>query len=524
MRGVDKTSRWLVLVSGVLQVLVFPAPGLSWLCWIALAPLIIMILSGGSLDGAPPGSGPRPVPLRAGFLAGYASGVLWYLGSCYWIFHVMHSYGGLAAPVAAGVLVLFCLYLGLYHGLFGFLLAWTAGGERPGRALLLAPFLWVAVELARARITGFPWDLLGTAQVDNVGLTRLATITGVYGVSLEIAMVNAAFAAVLVVPRTRRLPTLIAALVVSTLLQGGKLVQPAPAPADRTATLVQLDLPILEGGEWTSEYLDRTLADLARLSTPQVPAGERKPELIIWPESPAPFFATDPRFRRALSNLAQSAGSYVLAGSLGGAPTGDLLYNSAELIAPNGDWAGRYNKVHLVPWGEYVPFPRLFAFAQKLTHEVGDFSRGSERHPLNLGAYRAGVFICYESVFPDEIRQFAAAGAGVFVNISNDGWFGESGAPGQHLNMARMRAIENRRWLLRTTNTGITAAIDPYGRVVARAPRNQRVVLQAPYAALSEQTFYTRHGDWFAWACAIISLAGLILSFRPNGLSPWSKN
>ena len=214
----------------------------------------------------------------------------------------------------------------------------------------------------------------------------------------------------------------------------------------------------------------------------------------------------------------------MLAGSLGGAPTGDLLYNSAELIAPNGDWAGRYNKVHLVPWGEYVPFPRLFAFAQKLTHEVGDFSRGSERHPLNLGAYRAGVFICYESVFPDEIRQFAAAGAGVFVNISNDGWFGESGAPGQHLNMARMRAIENRRWLLRTTNTGITAAIDPYGRVVARAPRNQRVVLQAPYAALSEQTFYTRHGDWFAWACAIISLAGLILSFRPNGLSPWSKN
>jgi len=162
-----------------------------------------------------------------------------------------------------------------------------------------------------------------------------------------------------------------------------------------------------------------------------------------------------------------------------------------------------------VPFGEYVPFRSLLRFAEKLTREVGDFGRGTERAPLALDEHRIGAFICYESIFPDEIREFALRGAELFVNISNDGWFGESGAPGQHLNMARMRAIENRRWLLRATNTGITASIDPLGRVVARAPRNQRIALQAPYATLTELTFYTRHGDWFAWTCVVISVLGL---------------
>ncbi len=185
------------------------------------------------------------------------------------------------------------------------------------------------------------------------------------------------------------------------------------------------------------------------------------------------------------------------------------------MIRPNGDFAARYDKVHLVPFGEYVPFKSLFWFAQSLTHEVSDFAAGAERTPftLNDGEFKgqkAGVFICYESIFPHEIRLFAANGAQLLINISNDGWFGESGAPGQHLNMARMRAIENHRWLLRSTNTGITASVDPYGRVVKIAPRNVRTTLLAPYAFIGETTFYTRHGDWFAFACAIISLLALI--------------
>jgi apolipoprotein N-acyltransferase len=190
------------------------------------------------------------------------------------------------------------------------------------------------------------------------------------------------------------------------------------------------------------------------------------------------------------------------------------IYNSASLIAPNGAWTQRYDKIHLVPYGEYIPLEDLFSFAKALTKEVSTFARGIKRAPLEEGDVRVGVFICYESVFPNEVRHFALNGAQVFVNISNDGWFGPTGAPGQHLNMARMRAVENHRWLLRDTNSGITAVIDPYGRVVAEAPREQRTALQGAYALQEGTTFYTRHGDWFPFLCVIITLAGVVLRFR----------
>jgi apolipoprotein N-acyltransferase len=174
----------------------------------------------------------------------------------------------------------------------------------------------------------------------------------------------------------------------------------------------------------------------------------------------------------------------------------------------------RYDKIHLVPFGEYVPFKSLLGFAGGLTQEVGEFSRGFSREPLTVDGYRIGVFVCYEAVFPDEVRQFARNGGQVFVNISNDGWYGDTGAWAQHLNQARMRAVENDRWLLRDTNTGMTASIDPYGRVVASVPRKVRTALEAPYALTSGTTFYTRHGDWFAWLCAIISVAALLWRYR----------
>jgi apolipoprotein N-acyltransferase len=190
------------------------------------------------------------------------------------------------------------------------------------------------------------------------------------------------------------------------------------------------------------------------------------------------------------------------------------VYNSAALVNPQGQIAARYDKVHLVPFGEYIPLQRLLSFAQSLTREVGMFARGSGRWPLDTGTGKLGVFICYESLFPGEVRQFADHGAQVFINISNDGWFGDSGAPEQHLNVARMRAIENGRWLLRATNTGITASIDPFGRVVAQAPSGMRTTLLAPYSLRDETTFYTRYGDWFPCLCAIISLVGLLFRGR----------
>jgi apolipoprotein N-acyltransferase len=192
------------------------------------------------------------------------------------------------------------------------------------------------------------------------------------------------------------------------------------------------------------------------------------------------------------------------------------MFNSASLISPTGAWTSRYSKMHLVPFGEYVPFASVFSFASGLTQAVGNFTPGTLHEPLQAGDQKLGIFICYESIFPNEVRQLADQGADVLVNISNDGWYGDSGAWAQHLNQARMRAIENNRWLLRDTNTGLTSSIDPYGRIVSRLERHTRAALPAPYALTKLTTFYSRHGDWFALLCAIISIGALIVRFTPQ--------
>ena len=522
---IHKRAWLLVLLSAGLQILIFPLPNLYVLSWIGLAPLLIALLQTREPEALQLREAIRlrPATPAQGFLLGYVCGILWYAGTCYWIYATMRQYGGVNAAAAVGILILFCLYLGLYHGVFGLLVSLLA--RRQIRwALVLSPFAWVAVELARTRITGFPWDLLGIAQVDNISLARIASVTGVYGISLEIMLVNAALAAAFVVQREKRKSLLLVAVGAAIVLQAGRWIAPPPVTADRSAVLVQANIPILEGADWTKDYFDSTLRDLTSVSLASSSGSTHadsffpRPTLIVWPESPAPFYSNDPNFRDALSTLARQSDAWILAGNLGvrnASQTPDQtsqIYNSASLISPQGEWTGRYDKVHLVPFGEYVPYRRMFAFAGGLTKEVGDFSRGTSRRPLEADGARFGVFICYESVFPDEVRRFAANGAQVFVNISNDGWYGDSGAYAQHLKQARMRAIENERWLLRDTNTGVTAAIDPYGRVVARVPRKLRTALVAPYALSNVTTFYTRHGDWFAFLCAIILLAALVAS------------
>ncbi len=510
-------SAWLLAaISGGLQVVIFPSINFYWLCWIAFVPLLVAILAARRSD-----SGTLPATAGTGFLLAYVSGLIWSAGSCYWVFHSMHVFGGLPTATALGVLVLFCLALAAHHGVFGLLLAAAAARGRTRRALILSPFLWVAVELGRTRITSFPWDLLGTVQVDNIPLSRIATVTGVYGMSFEILLVNAAFAAAFLIPGVRRRTILAAALVASVVLQLGVLVGAPAQPAPLTARLVQQNIPIMNESEWTPQYFQRTMAELAQLSVPQpgeLQPGEPAPRLVVWPESPAPFYTNDPNFRRQVSEVAKSANAWMIVGSLGvpgvrpTVNTGDL-YNSAAILGPDGQWLARYDKIHLVPFGEYVPAQSWLTFAHKLTKEVGQFAPGTERAVFPLDGQKVGVFICYESIFPDEVRQFARNGAEVFVNISNDGWFGRYGAPQQHLNQARMRAVENRRWLLRDTDTGITGAIDPYGRLVKRAPREVRTSLDVGYDLVRGTTFYTRHGDWFAYGCAIITFIAIMLRF-----------
>jgi apolipoprotein N-acyltransferase len=515
---IHKSAWLLVLLSTALQILIFPLPNLYMLSWVAITPLLIAILR------ARP---PKTLQLEAGikllpasplqaFLLAYACGILWYAGTCYWIYSVMHQYGGVNTPAGIGILILFCLYLAIYHGLFGLLVSLLAG-RRPLnlRALLLSPVVWVAVELARTRVTGFPWGLLGTTQVDNIPLARIASVTGVYGLSFEIMLVNAALAAAFLVEREKRKRLLLAVVFAALILQAGSLV-PAPAiPGDRSAVLVQANVPILEGSDWTKQYFNETLRDLSEISLNS--NGGPHPDLIVWPESPAPFYNSDPLFRDAVSAVARKSNAWLLAGSIGtrnASATPDQpteIYNSASLVSPVGVWTSRYDKIHLVPFGEYVPFKQIFSFAGGLTKEVGDFSRGASRAPLDAGETKLGTFICYESIFPDDIRQFANNGAQVLVNISNDGWYGDSGAYAQHLKQSRMRAVENNRWLLLDTNTGLTAVIDLNGRIVASAPRKTRTALRVPYALSSATTFYTRHGDWFAYLCAIISAAALCM-------------
>ena len=469
-----------------------------------------------------------PAHLRAAkpaqaFLLAYASGILWYAGTCYWIYNTMHQYGGLSAPLALLALFLFCLYLGLYHGLFGLFLSLSAGPGRDNRiALVAAPFLWVAVELARTLVTGFPWNLAGTAEVDNISLSRIATFTGVYGISFEIMLVNVAVAAAFLVPRRKRNTLLLASLIAAAVLQAGRLVDAPALVTDHAALLVQQNIAV--DAVWKRSTIERTLHELTDLSvkiaaTASTSAGagsQSKIDLIVWPESPAPFFLADPLFRGPVSDMARASHSSVVTGGIGNSPArqngtpASQVFNSAAVISPEGNWTARYDKVHLVPFGEYLPFPKLLSFAGGLAKEVGEFTPGKSRAPLDAGGTRLGVFICYESVFPGEVREFADQGAQVLVNLSNDGWYGDSGAYAQHLNQTRMRAIENDRWILSATDTGVTASIDPYGRTVARLPRKERGALVAPYALTPVTTFYTRHGDWFAWLCAIISVGALL--------------
>jgi apolipoprotein N-acyltransferase len=541
----------LAVLSGILQVLPFPIAGPTPLwrtafCWVALLPLLAALL-GNNKAGNPP-------TLRQGAAIGYTCGFVWYLGNCYWIYQTMYLYGGLAKPIAVGILILFCLYLGLYHALFGMLLsAFRIHFGRQGM-LVLSPFAWVAVELARARITGLPWDLLGIAQVDNPLLTRLAPIAGAYGLSFVIAAVNALWL-VRVQVRERRYirPVLTVAGVVIVVLYVvtlRRIKDPLEGSPAAHATLVQENLEVgaaSTGPQPSTQQLLDSFSYLSRypsnqfvLGIPELPGAQAvflirqhspvegvdpqapmpsSTNLIVWPESPAPFQENDSQFRAAMSILAREASAPIIAGNIGidraaSNPRGYSLFNSASFITPQGDFAGRYDKMHLVPFGEYVPFKQLFFFAKSLLNEVGTFDPGHRRTVFTTGGHSYGTFICYESIFGDEVRQFVKQGAEVLINISNDGWYGDTSAPWQHLNMVRMRAIENHRWILRATNTGVTASINPYGRVIAAAPRHIRTSIRVGFAYEHDLTFYAAHGDLFAYACALITAFALALSLR----------
>jgi apolipoprotein N-acyltransferase len=525
-----------VLSAGLLE-LPFPLagpmpPGRSVFAWFALAPPLWAVLRASeSATG----------PLRRAFLLAYICGVLWYAGNCYWIYPTMKIHGDLPPVVSALLLLGFSLVLGLYFGLFGLGVAFVRKQLGVAWALAAAPFLWVGLDLAGARITSVPWDQLGYSQVDNALVNQLAPWTGVYGITFLLVASNSLLVGSFVLSSVRQRG--ISGAVGFVVLANGSagVLYHAPKPSTTAAAvLVQPNLDVLaeQDNVWDApQTWNQHMAEFAHLADQQcktyiagipqtgAPNGEivcppypTHPDLVVWPEAPAfSFVESDPRFRQTVSNLARTEQAPFVVGGIGvdyADPAGLSDYNSAMLFAADGSRIGRYDKIHLVPFGEYIPFQNLLTFAHKLTGRVGLFSRGRDRSVFRIvdqhgQPHRYGVFICYEAVFADEVRHFARNGAQVLVNISDDGWYGDTSAPWQHLNQARMRAIENRRWILRDTNNGVTAAIDPYGRVRQSIPRHQVDALPAEFGFRDDITFYTEHGDVFAGLCALMSLGML---------------
>ena len=493
----------------------------TFFSWVAFVPLFYGLLMRENLN--------HPKALLRGTLAAYLMGFLWFTGNCYWIYQTMLYYGGLPPLISAGILIAYSLVLGLYFAALGLLVTATARAFRnPSYALLATPFFWVALELLSARLTKVPWDLLGYSQVDNFLLSGLAPWTGVYGVTFVLVAGNALIAWGILAPTgKRRLVLLITGFLAVLVLQNGDHFAPPSAPSPATAVLLQQNLNVNQDNRWPGADYEHHVSEFAKLSTrtcgpflagmpdlnaypvtPDCPAKPVTPDVILWPESPAPFLDKDPRLLTPLRDLAVYMHAPVIAGTTSLDAHGDRfdMYNSALFVRPDGAVAGRYDKIHLVPWGEYIPYKNFFSFAKNLTQQAGDMTHGWRRVVFSSGGHRFGVFICYEEIFGDEIRLFAKQGAQVLVNISNDGWYGDTCAPWQTLNMSRMRAIENRRWLLRDTNTGITTVIDPYGRLTASVQRHALTSLAARYGYRSDQTFYTVHGDLFAYLCGIITL------------------
>ncbi|MDI3254332.1 MAG: apolipoprotein N-acyltransferase [Bacillota bacterium] len=530
MRLLTRHPVLLGLISGILLDLPFPIAGplplwRAVFAWMAFVPLLYGILSEANLQ--------HPRYLRRSALAGYTCGVSWYVLNCYWIYDTMHIYGNVPGPGAAGILLLYSMVLGLYFALFALLMAICRKTfSKAAIVLACAPFFWAAIELAASRITSVPWDQLGYSQVDNFLLTRLAPYTGVYGISFTLMAGNSLLAAALLAHSVHvRLRTGVGTVLLILLLQSGSFVRPKPEPTSDYAVLLQPNLDVgvsnlWVGPEWNEnamQILNQSLVHCtpmiagmpsvhAAVVQPKCPQDLPAPGLVAWPESPSAFRSNDPRFVALMREIATANRSPVIAGAIGEDETGE--YNSAVFTAPDGNIIGRYDKIHLVPFGEFVPYREIFFFAKHLTQQVGDFNRGRYRRVFRANGHEFGIFICYESIFADEVRQFAVNGAQVFVNISDDGWYGDTSAPWQHLNMARMRAIENHRWILRDTNNGVTTAIDPLGRVTYSAPRHENTSLAVRYGYENGLTFYSRNGDVFAGLCGIISIAAIALALR----------
>ncbi|WP_051184601.1 apolipoprotein N-acyltransferase [Desulfatiglans anilini] len=491
----------LAAASGLVLSAALPPSPFGWLAWAAVIPLFWAV------EGLAP---------AAAFRIGLFAGFVHYLTLLYWILFVLGHYGGLHPLLAVPPLVMLSLYLALYPALFS--AGWRLLADLPAAAFWGAG-LWTVLELLRGRLmSGFPWCPLGVSQFENLSLIQMADIAGTGGLSFLIVFINVALYRLLRHPRTAMTLRGGGALLIGVFFLGAALaygfvrLDRYAGPAAKSEQGIEVALVqanIDQSLKWDAAYQDRTL-ELYRTLTKS--ATKEAARLVVWPETAAPFFFGPDQedLSEHIRQTARDAGVPILFGS----PAYERddartrYFNRAYLLSGEGSMVGSYDKVHLVPFGEYVPLKRLLFFIDRLVPAAGDFTEGPGPLPIRHRDLALGVLICFEAVFPKLAREQVQAGANLLVNITNDAWFGRSSAPYQHLAMSVFRAVENRTSLVRAANTGISAFVSPAGEVLERSPIFTEAVLvhSVPLAAAPGGTVYTRWGD--GW---IVGLGGMLL-------------
>ena len=507
----------LAVSSGLLLTASFPKVGFHWVAWFALVPLLLSV---------------RSLSPQKSFKLGFLAGIIHYLTLMYWLVHTMKSYGQLPLYLAIVILLLLSSYLAIYMALFA--AAVVHSKKNPFMGVALSPLLWVSLEYLRSFIfSGFPWELIGYSQYQQITLIQIVDIIGIYGISFLIALSNAViFIGFLCLSRKTWQGSVIskqqAAGVMITwglfflifwsygnwrIHSIDRLITGSPVIK---AAVIQGN--VAQDKKWDPVYQKETIQKYIRLS---LMSKRHQPDLVVWPETATPFyFQRNTRLSAMVKAGIRLTGTSFLIGSPSFRSSRDRIqyYNSAYLIGPDGKLTGKYDKTHLVPFGEYVPLKRWLPFLGKIVAHVGDFQSGIRGSAIEWGDQRLGLQICFEIIFPSLSRAMVKNKATLLVNITNDAWFGKTSAPYQHFSMAVFRAIENKRSLVRSANTGISGFIDPAGRIIASTPLGEEAVLTQAVPALTLMTFYTRYGNLFAWACLIVTFVYLAKLIR-NPLS-----
>jgi apolipoprotein N-acyltransferase len=496
----DRTALFLAASSGFLLTLSFPKIGVSFLAWFALVPLL---------------AASRDLSVKNSFFFGLLTGLIHYLTLIYWLAHTMSTYGHLPFYVSLPVLFLLSFYLALYIALFS--TAVTGLCSSPLFLFFAAPMAWVSLEYLRSFLfTGFPWELIGYTQYKMLHVIQISDIFGVYGVSFCIVLFNTTLFLIYLALTHKEWKgknigakqAVSVAAVVAIILSAvwGYGDQRIHQLHELTANCPSVKVAVIQGNidqakKWDPAFQLSSTLKYIRLS---LQSKNRQPDLVVWPETATPFYFTknDKLSKLVLSGIRETGADFLI-----GSPAYDFkkdkveYYNSAFLVDASGNILGRYDKTHLVPFGEYVPLKKWLPFVGKMVEGVGDFGTGEKGRTLKWKNFRIGVLICYEVIFPPISRAMVQNHASILINLTNDAWYGKSSAPYQHFSMAIFRAVENRRSLVRAANTGISGFIDPSGRVLEATRIFKDAVITQKVSMLEMKTFYSKFGDVFAMAC-----------------------